>query len=214
MRYWMTADPSTVREDATLLDAFELMRKRHVRRLPVLRGTGELCGIISISDLFTLVPPSVVHMKTIPAVVTAELERRKVGRKMSAPASSCNENDLLDEVAETMRTRKIGALPVLRGKELVGIITESDVLGALAKVVRGGADTRRVCCKIPPGDERDVIARLVEVAKRFDIALAGVLTHPLRDEPALMAALRLRGERVEEFVKALWDGGFQVLNVT
>ena len=46
----MTADPISVGEDATLEDVVRLMEKRHVKRVPVVRGA-EVVGIISRANL-------------------------------------------------------------------------------------------------------------------------------------------------------------------
>jgi len=41
---------------------------------------------------------------------------------------------LIEEAATTMRERKVGALPVLEGETLVGIVSESDLLEALTRL--------------------------------------------------------------------------------
>ena len=49
--YWMSPDPVVTTEDQSLLETFQLMRDRGVRRLPVVRDGGQLCGIISSLDI-------------------------------------------------------------------------------------------------------------------------------------------------------------------
>jgi CBS domain-containing protein len=36
-----------------------------------------------------------------------------------------------------MRARKLGALPVVRGEELLGLVTEADLLAALEELLGG-----------------------------------------------------------------------------
>jgi CBS domain-containing protein len=47
----MSPSVHTLREDDDLSKAHQVMRKQHVRRLPVLDGQGHLAGILSLDDL-------------------------------------------------------------------------------------------------------------------------------------------------------------------
>jgi acetoin utilization protein AcuB len=50
---------------------------------------------------------------------------------MTRNVVSVTEDDSIDLAADIMRRERIGALPVLRGTRLVGILTRTDLLGAL-----------------------------------------------------------------------------------
>jgi CBS domain-containing protein len=47
----MTIPPRSVRSDALLQDALQVMQQQQVRRLPVLDAEGMLVGIVSLGDL-------------------------------------------------------------------------------------------------------------------------------------------------------------------
>jgi CBS domain-containing protein len=47
----MTKEVFSCAEDDDILDALATMRERRVRRLPVLTGSGQLAGIVSLDDL-------------------------------------------------------------------------------------------------------------------------------------------------------------------
>jgi CBS domain-containing protein len=51
----MTRDPISVSEDEDVLDALKIMRKRGIRRMPVLTRAGTLAGIVTIDDLLEFV---------------------------------------------------------------------------------------------------------------------------------------------------------------
>ncbi len=51
----MTPDPITIREDATIEDAAQLMIDYKVSGLPVVNAQGELVGMITESDIFRMV---------------------------------------------------------------------------------------------------------------------------------------------------------------
>jgi CBS domain-containing protein len=50
----MTADPVTIRQDAGIDEVVTLMRRAHVRRLPVVDGSGALVGIVTLDDVNVL----------------------------------------------------------------------------------------------------------------------------------------------------------------
>jgi acetoin utilization protein AcuB len=49
---------------------------------------------------------------------------------------TANRTDGIDHAANVMRYQRIGALPVVDGPRLVGILTRSDLLDALALLVK------------------------------------------------------------------------------
>jgi len=51
----MSSELISAREDDGMLDALQLMRRRGVRRLPVIAASGELAGIVTIDDLLEIV---------------------------------------------------------------------------------------------------------------------------------------------------------------
>lgn len=51
----MTANPLTLGEDESIVDAMARLRQRGVRRAPVVAANGELVGIVSTDDLLGIV---------------------------------------------------------------------------------------------------------------------------------------------------------------
>lgn len=47
----MSGDPATVRDDSTIADTLRLMRRRGVRRVPVVSRDGALVGIVALDDV-------------------------------------------------------------------------------------------------------------------------------------------------------------------
>ena len=59
---------------------------------------------------------------------------RKVGDIMTPNPITVSEGTPLDEVVQTMQTRSIKRVPVMRGDRLVGILTRTDFLPAVANL--------------------------------------------------------------------------------
>ena len=115
VRDCMTTPVQTVNPDDTVAAVRETFRRRRIRQLPVV-AAGRVIGIITDRDVRAASDTATVDavMTPNPATVTPAVP--------------------VERVAMLMRERKIGALPVVEGETLVGIVSESDLLEALAKL--------------------------------------------------------------------------------
>lgn len=202
VRYWMTENVYVATEGMTLLDCLQVMKEKSVRRLPVVEG-GELRGIVCLSDLYQFVDPTLLD-GDIPDDLAQRLESVLVGQQMTPWPISCEPNDPLEEVGARMRKQKIGAMPVLRERELVGIVTESDIFEALTQLAGWGDAGQRICMQAERDEKLGLFRSIVELCDRYDMELVTLLTHPLKDSASDIVMLRVQGQREEEFVSALW----------
>jgi acetoin utilization protein AcuB len=129
VRERMSHPPVTIEDGAYVAAAAALMRSRQIRHLPVIDMHGHLVGMLSDRDL-----PSVVG----PSAASADDARLRltVAVVMSRPPVTIEPDADLRTAAALMQERRIGALPVLDGDRLVGIVTECDVLRAFTEALR------------------------------------------------------------------------------
>ena len=211
--YWMSPDPVVTTEDQSLLETFQLMRDRGVRRLPVVRDGGQLCGIISGPDLLRLAP-SAKSRDELSDEAAAALAKHTVADAMIPDPHTCQAYDHLEEVAQRICELKVGALPVMRRGHLVGMISEHDIMRALVELSHHGAEGKRITLRIPLHQKIDVLYNIVDLARRCGLEILAILTHPILDESAVMATLRVKGSKVEDFEKSLWNAGYKVSDVS
>lgn len=129
---WMTTVLVTVRPDDPVAQAQRLMRYRRIRHLPVVRD-GRLVGIITDRDVRTALPSPATSFAA--GEVRYLLDRLLVERVMSRTVVTVGPSASLADAVSLVLTHRIGALPVLDGDQLVGILTETDLLRALASFV-------------------------------------------------------------------------------
>jgi len=142
---WMTRQVHTVKPKDSIQHARELMVANRVNQLPVV-ASGRLLGIITDRDL----------RDAFPSVFEAARQARHHNRPASDPASievetvmserviTIGPKDAVVEAARLMRRERIGAVPVVDGGHLVGIIARSDVLDAFVQLAEaGGSDRER-----------------------------------------------------------------------
>ncbi len=121
----MTCKPVTLYPDVPINDALALMREKKVRRMPVVDKMNKLVGVVTYNDLMQASPSSVTSLSIWE--VTYLLSKITVQEVMKKEVVTATEDMPLEEAARLVAERRISCLPVLRGEELVGIITESDL---------------------------------------------------------------------------------------
>lgn len=142
----MTRDVATVRPETTLAQAIQVMLDRHVSGLPVLDSFGRLVGILSEGDLLRRVETGTeAHASWLKSFFQPErlaesfvkANGRHVSDVMQPNVISAAENTPLDDIVTAMEAKHIKRLPILSDDVLVGIVACSDLVRALARVLRG-----------------------------------------------------------------------------
>ena len=142
----MTGRVITISPDATVLAAIDLMTKNHISGLPVIDSSGALVGVVTEGDFLrraetgtTRKRPRWLEFLVGPGRLAeeyVETHARKVAEVMTTDPITITEETPLDEVVATMERRRIKRLPVMRGAQVVGIVSRANLMRALAAVGR------------------------------------------------------------------------------
>lgn len=199
----MRSSPITIERNDTLDHALKTLELWKIRHLPVVEGD-RLVGIVSDRDLKKAAPSpfdcaTVEEYRTLTSAVT-------VKEVMSKEVVTISPYCPIEEAAARMFQQKIGALPVVKDGRIVGILTETDVLGMLAEMMGATQTASRVEIEIPasPGALSDVI-RIVESQQ---VEIASLVTLPAREGARRLLILRLRSINPDPVVKALMERGY------
>ena len=121
----MTPDVYVVQETTPLKDVVRLLRKLHIRHIPVVAGV-KVIGIISRTDINRLTFGAL--MENQEDADEAILEMLSVSQVMTSKPKSVGPNDSIKALAEVFVNEEYHALPVIENEELVGIVTTTDVI--------------------------------------------------------------------------------------
>jgi CBS domain-containing protein len=134
VREWMTSDPITVPVGTSLGMARARMERDEIRRLLVVDGD-RLAGVVTWGDVAEAWPSDYSGLE--PAEIRELMARVPVDEIMATDVASVDPEATVAEAANLMFERRIGALPVIEGGTLVGILTNSDILQGLVRILAG-----------------------------------------------------------------------------
>ena len=195
VKNWIKREPVTIQRTARLQDALELMKKHSIRHLPVV-DDGQLIGFITESDIRQFFFPSMVE--DIP-----------VHQVMVLNPITINANASIEMAARLIHDYKIGGLPVLDKKKLVGVITASDLLSAFIDVMGLLKSSARLDVLV---DKKEGVDEVTRIIKEHGCEIISVATesHSSRQK---VYYFRLEKADLDPVVKALEEAGFKVLSV-
>ncbi len=128
----MSRKPMTVKDNDTLGHAIRIMKDQRFKHLPVVNGSGHVVGVVTDRDLKRASPSDATLLEVHELLYL--LDQVKIGQIMSHPIVTVEPNTPIAAAARLMAEKRVGCLPVLRGEELVGVLTTTDMLNHLAKL--------------------------------------------------------------------------------
>lgn len=135
----MTTGAATVRPDAPLAEAARLMIEHHISGLPVVSKDGELVGVVTEHDFLKRESGERprwlgVLLQDAAAQITArDLDDRKVEDVMSRNPLTVDVETPLEAIVELMERHNVKRFPVVRKREIVGIVSRADLIRALMR---------------------------------------------------------------------------------
>ncbi|MGB7692059.1 MAG: CBS domain-containing protein [Pseudolabrys sp.] len=142
----MTSTVISVQPNATILQAARQMLQHHISGLPVITQSGEIVGILSEGDFLRRreIATERRHSRWLEllmgpgklAVEYAHSHGSKVAEVMTTEVHTVTEDTTLEDIVESMERRCIKRVPVMRGKEVVGMVTRSNLMRAMVSLAR------------------------------------------------------------------------------
>lgn len=132
VRELMTGAVITAPPWMPILEARNLMVKERIRHLPVRDPGGELLGMITDRDIRLNLPSQATSLSVWE--INHLLAKLSVDEVMTQVVITVGPDIPAREAARLMIERQIGALPVVDGGILIGIVTETDLLRAFIRM--------------------------------------------------------------------------------
>jgi acetoin utilization protein AcuB len=195
----ITIDPET-----TLPQAMRLAAERRVRHLPVVQD-GDLIGIVSDRDLKQAMASPATSLEA--HELTYLLNRLTVGEIMTRAVITIGPMAPFEEAARLMVQEKISALPVMAAGQLIGIVTETDLLDLLVRAMGAGTPSTRL--DLPLDDQPWRLTGIVTAIEQTGAPIASIMTLTTR-AGARDVVVRIETIDPQPAVAALESRGFTV----
>ena len=190
----MVPNPITVSPRTQIAKALELMKVNSIRHLPVVTRTNQLRGLLTLADLKQALIPSMLGDLTLSDMMI----KRPI---------TISPDATIEYAAKLIYKHKIGGLPVTRGTNLVGIITETDLLRAFIDMM--GILTNSTRIDVTTGEASADLNRCIQIMHEHDadIINVGIATRENRERTY---HFRLSPCNAAPIKKALKAEGFTV----
>ncbi len=163
----MSTPVITIKPDMPVMEALDLMRHENIRRTPIVNKHGKMEGIVSDKDLLYAGPSDATTLSVweLNYLLTKVLVRDV----MTKNVLTVTEETPIEEAAFIMAENKIGGLPVMRGSELVGLITETDLFKIFLELMGAREVGVRVTALVPekPGELDALTHAIAEAGGSF-----------------------------------------------
>lgn len=133
VRDLMQAEVATLGVQDTLGLADDIMRLGRIRHLPVVDGEERVVGIVSQRDLFRAAVSCMLGFS--PTAEREWLARIVVRDVMTSDVKTVAPDLPVQEAVRIMLDQKLGCLPVVEHGRLAGLVSESDCMRYLARLL-------------------------------------------------------------------------------
>lgn len=200
----MVRDVHTLQTTNTVRDALNLMRDYRIRHVPILDDTKTLVGIITDRDLKEAIP------STLKSGDHTDIYESKLTAIMTKNPITGHPMDFVEESAFLFYEKQIGCLPVVSNQQLVGIVTETDLLYNYIELTGANQPGSQIEVRVP-----NVPGILFEVSKVFHdnkTNVLSVLVYPDKENSEMkILVIRIKTMNPLTIIEGLRTSGFEVL---
>jgi acetoin utilization protein AcuB len=191
----MIPEPLTITEKATIEEALNLMKKNAIRHLPVVSKAKKLKGLVTLSDLKQNLIPSMLG-----DISLADIMIKK--------PITVRPDDDIEIAAQLIYKHKISGIPVVEKNNLMGIITETDILRTFINMMGILTESSRIDVVLGSEPGAFQLATQIINASGGDIINVG-MTSDYNGKRVYY--FRLKPCKTSAIKKALEDNEFRVL---
>jgi acetoin utilization protein AcuB len=206
VRKKMHKDLVTVNKDERMNVAKKILKEKNIRHLPVVDGK-KLIGLVTNMDIrrAEASPATSLEIRELHYL----LDKLTVGEIMTRDVLTISPDISVEQATTLLHDNKIGCLPVVEDGNLVGIITENDVMEILIDVM--GMKEKGSRIEVLVDDKPGALADITRIIKEHNVNITSVVTDTADEPGKRLIVFKLKTFYFEPIKKALEGAGFPVL---
>ncbi len=211
VRDFMKKEVITVDIKTPIMAALETMKSNRIKRLPVTKNT-RFVGLVTRAMIRDASPSEATSLSVYE--LNYLISKMTVGDIMVKDPVTISPELPVEEAISLGKKHGIGSFPVIEKKDLVGIITESDITGVVTNALGlGDRDSKRITIDAS-GKRFGYLKDLIEVLDKHHIPLLSIMSIPKSAKGDWFLVLRLKTKDAGLAAEDLKKKGFNVTNVT
>ena len=206
----MSTNVVTVTEDTLVNDAKKIMDAHRIRRLPVMKKD-KLVGLVTKHILLEAGPSPATSLNIWE--LNYLLSRMRVVEIMAKNPFTISPDMPIEAALQLGQEKGYGGFPVMEDGRLVGMVTESDIVRMMTRVLGVKEQGARIDIR-SPSKEFGFFKGILDILDKNKALLLSMMTlPPTEGETDWLIALRVQGKDIESIVNELKSAGFSVAYV-
>ncbi|MCT4780779.1 MULTISPECIES: acetoin utilization AcuB family protein [Exiguobacterium] len=192
----------TIQPTNSIAHAADLMRRHQIRHLPVTNARHELLGLIGLTEIQSA--SSVFHPDTFLAD-----QQNSVSSIMQRTPMTAHPLDFIEDAAVLFHEHRLSCLPIVRGRRLVGLITETDLLRTFVQLTGALEPSSQIEIRVE--NTAGTLAKIAGLLAKTNVNILNVLVYPTDDPYVRIVAFRVQTMNPIRVIEKLRKEGFDVL---
>lgn len=205
----MTSPVLTITPDVPIQDALVRMHTDKVRRYPVVDKHGKLIGIVTEGDLLNAKPSDATTLNVWE--INYWLSKITVERVMATEVITTTEDCPIEEAARIMADNEISSLPIMRGKSLVGMITETDLFHILLEMMGGRTPGVRLTIEVI--NKRGKLYEIIGIIQKLGGDILGIAAVMGTRAETSIITVKLTGVKIDSLRDAIKPAVEQIIDI-
>jgi len=202
----MSTNVVTVDEKTSIHDARKIMEAHKIRRLPVMKKE-KLVGLVTEHMLLEASPSPATSLSI--HELHYLLAKMTVKDIMVKNPYTISPDMPVEEGLQLGQQKGYGAFPVVEEGRVVGVVTESDIVRVMTRVLGVREKGKRIGLRT--SNEFGNMKKIVDILDKNKTVLLSMMTLPPEEwEKDWLVVLRLKSEAAEPIAKELESSGFKV----
>jgi len=205
----MSTNVVTVTEDTLIDDAKKIMDAHRIRRLPVMKKD-KLVGLVTKHMLLEAAPSPATSLNIWELHYL--LSKMTVKEIMVKNPFTISPDMPVEEALQLGQEKGYGGFPVVEERSLVGVVTESDIVRMMTRVLGVKEEGKRI--DIRASNKFGNMKKIMDVLDNSKTVLLSMMTLPPEEwEKDWLVVLRVQGNDVKPIATQLESAGFNITYV-
>ncbi|GGF05966.1 acetoin utilization protein AcuB [Halobacillus andaensis] len=200
----MKTEVITLTPSESIETALKLLNEHHIRHIPIVDHNHCVIGIVSDRDVRDASP------SILDEVSEGGQLKKPIETIMTSPVITVHPLDFVEEVTSIFYEHEIACVPVTKNEELVGIITEKDMLHTLIQLTGTHVQSSQIEIKVlnKPG----MLPQVMQVFGKRKVNISSVLIYPYKpDAQYKIIVIRIQTMNPLPTIEDLKEAGYEVL---